>query len=107
MTVKKSTPAKKPTTVPKGKTLDDFRSAHDKNYIVPKKIKDTLAKLGDSWEYEIDFIKLAGVSTTDLVSFREQFDGHIVAVRVNGASHRKNVWAGTLAFAAKLREMAA
>jgi hypothetical protein len=107
MTSKKAKPAavksSERTTV-KGKTLEDFRIAHDKNYIVPKKIKDALAKLGESWEYEIDFMKIAGISTTDLVNFREQFESHIVAVKSNG-SHRKNVWAGTVAFAAKLREM--
>lgn len=108
MTAKKSTVAKKVArpVVSKGKTLEEFRSMHDKNYIVPKKIKDALAQLGDSWEYEIDFIKIAGLSTTDLVTFREQFEAHIVSVKVNGTSHRKNVWAGTPAFAAKLREMA-
>lgn len=89
----------------KGKTLEEFRSVHDKNYIVPKKIKDALAKLGDSWEYEVDFMKTAGISTTDLVSFREQFEAHIVVVKSNGSSHRKNVWAGTVSFASKLREM--
>jgi hypothetical protein len=107
MTSAKKTPAKK--TAPSrasGKSLEEFRSAHDKNYIVPKKIEDALKKLGDSWEYEIDFMKMAGVSTTDMVTFREQFENHIVAVKVNGSSHRKNVWAGTVAFAAKLREMA-
>ncbi len=103
MTAKKSTHV---AAAPKGKTLEDFRSAHDKNYIVPKKIKDALAKLGDSWEYEIDFIKLAGVSTTDMVRFREQFEDHIVGVKINGGSHKKNVWAGTLSLAKKLREMA-
>lgn len=112
MTAKKTVAAKK--TAPKqaatprasGKSLEEFRSAHDKNYIVPKKIKDALTKLNESWEYEIDFIKLAGVSLTDLATFREQFDEHIVAVKVSGASHRKNVWAGTVAFATKLRELA-
>jgi hypothetical protein len=108
MTAKKSPVAKKTAPlVSKGKTLEEFRSAHDKNYIVPKKIKEALAKLGESWEYEVDFMKLAGVSTTDLVNFREQFDAHIVAVKINGSSHRRNVWAGTTAFAAKLREMSA
>ena len=100
-----ATPAKKAEAV-KGKSLDDFRSTHDKNYIVPKKIKDALEKLGDSWEYEIDFVKLAGISTTDLFRFREQFEEHIVEVKSNSGSHKKNVWAGTVKFATKLREMA-
>lgn len=111
MTAKKTVAAKKvapKNTTPKasGKSLEEFRSAHDKNYIVPKKIKDALTKLGESWEYEIDFLKIASVTPTDLATFREQFEPHIVAVKVSGASHRKNVWAGTTAFAAKLRELA-
>lgn len=108
MTAKKATVAKK--TAPqlsKGKSLEEFRSAHDKNYIVPRKIKEALAKLGDGWEYESEFMKLAGLSTTDLVTFREQFEEYIVLVKVNGTSHRKNVWAGTPAFASKLRNMVA
>lgn len=112
MTAKKSIAAaaaakKAETAISKGKSLEEFRSAYDKNYIVPKRIKDALDKLGESWEYEIEFIKLAGISITDLARFREQFEAHIVPVKVsNGGSHRKNVWAGTTAFAAKLREMA-
>jgi hypothetical protein len=107
MTAKNKPTAAKKTALAhtRGKSLEEFRQAHDKNYIVPRKIKEALAKLGESWEYEVDFMKLAGVSTTDLVNFREQFEEHIVTVKVNGSSHRKNVWAGTVAFAAKLREM--
>lgn len=107
MPSKKATVKKVVSGVSKGKSIEEFRSAHDKNYIVPKKIKEALAKLGDGWEYEVEFVKMAGVSTTDIVNFREQFEAHIVTVRVNGASHRRNVWAGTPAFAAKLREMTA
>lgn len=106
-TAAKKVAAVKPAPAAKGKTLEEFRSAHDKNYIVPKKIKEALAKLGDSWEYELEFIKMAGVSTTDLMHFRDQFEAYIVQVKVAGASHKKNVWAGTPAFAAKLRELAA
>jgi hypothetical protein len=112
MTVKKTLAAKKkvaatPVAVAsKGKSLEEFRSAHDKNYIVPKKIKEALAKLGDSWEYEVDFLKLASLSTTDLAQYKDQFEAYIVPVKVSGGSHKKNVWAGTPAFAAKLRELA-
>ena len=99
----KSVPAPNPTS--NGKSLEEFRLAHDKNYIIPKKIKEALAKLGSSWEYEIDFVKLAGVSTMDMIRFRDQFESHIVEVKSNG-SHKKNVWAGTTEFARKLREAA-
>lgn len=87
-----------------GKSLDEFRSIHDKNYIVPKKIKDALSKLGNSWEYEVDFAKISGVSITDLAKFRDQFEDYIVEVKSTTGSHKKNVWAGKVDFAKKLRE---
>lgn len=84
-----------------GKTLEDFRSRHDKDYIVPKKIKAALEQLGDSWEYESDFIRLAGLSQTDFASYRDQFDAHAVVVDRSG----KRVWTGTKSMAEKLRGM--
>lgn len=87
-----------------GKSLEAFRAAHDKNYIVPGKINGALTKLGaEGWEYEVDFMKLAQLSTTDLAAFRDQFTDHIVEV---GGRNPKRVWVGTKAFAKKLREMA-
>lgn len=91
------------TTKPKiGRSLDEFRAAHDKNYIVPQKIKAALAKIGDGWEYEIEFLKLAGLSTTDLAMFREQFSDFTVATP---GKNPKRIWAGTKELARKLREM--
>jgi hypothetical protein len=84
----------------KGKSLDEFRAAHDKNFIVPQKIKAGLVKLGDSWMYEMEFMKLCGLSTTDLAMFREEFKAYYVEV---GRSS-KRVWAGTPQFAKVLRE---
>lgn len=82
-----------------GKSLDEFRSLHDKNFIVPKKINDALMKLGSSWLYEVEFLKLASISTTEGATFREQFKDFYVEV---GAS-KKRVWAGTKAYANQLR----
>lgn len=83
-----------------GKSIEDFRAAHDKSWIVPRKIRDALKALGSGWEYEVNFLKLAGLSTTDLANFRDQFAEHIVLV-----DRVKRVWAGTKETAAKLREM--
>lgn len=85
-----------------GRTLNDFRAAHDKNFIVPNKIRAALEKLGDGWEYEMEFMRLAGICTTDLATFRDQFGDHIVST---GGKNPKRVWAGTKALATKLREM--
>lgn len=86
-----------------GRSLSEFRATHDKAFIVPAKIKATLAELGDSWTYEAEFIKQSGLTAPDVSAFRDQFADHIVEVRHEG--RRRTVWAGTKGFAAKLREM--
>lgn len=88
-----------------GKNLETFRAAHDKAYIIPARIKKGLAELGESWEYEVEFIRRCGLSQVDFADYREQFTDFYVDT---GGSHRsrgKRVWAGTKAFAAKLREV--
>ena len=85
---------------PAGKSLAEFRAAHDKAFIVPQKIREGLKKLGGGWEYEVNFLKLAGLSTTDLANHRDAFTDHIVLVE-----RTKRVWCGTKELAAKLREM--
>ncbi len=86
-----------------GKDVESFRQLHDKSYRVPRIIKESLADLGDSWEYEADFIKRSGVSALDLSTFREQFSDHWIEVRTGGRNS-KRVWCGTVKFANKLRE---
>ena len=91
------------TKIQAGKSLADFRSAHDKTFFVPEKIKAALKLLGDGWEYDIEFSRLSGVSCSDLNRFAADFDEHTLVVTVQGKS--KRVWAGTPAFANSLREM--
>lgn len=87
------------------KSLADFKSAHDKSFIVPTKIKAALAALGpDAWEYEVDFIRIAGISSQDVAKYRSQFEDHLVTVK-NKAREDRRVWAGSKALAAKMREM--
>lgn len=94
-----------PASAPKlGRSLADFRATHDKAFIVPAKIKATLAALGESWLYEAEFIKACGLTAPDVAAFRDQFADHLVDVRHEG--RRRAVWAGTKAMAGKLREMA-
>lgn len=84
------------------KTIDDFRKAHDKNFIIPAKLKAAVAALGkDGWEYEAVFIKNIPVSTTDCSRFRDQFEQFVVAIE-NG---RKKIWCGSEALATRMREM--
>jgi len=84
-----------------GKTLSDFKAAYDKDTIVPQKIRDALELLGDGWEYEAPFAKMAGISMTDMGTYREQFADYIVYLRRDA----KKVWAGTKKLAAQMREM--
>ena len=90
---------------PSVRSIDDFRSAHDRSFIVPKKIKEALASLGaDGWAYEGEFMKMAQISTTELGFYREKFEAHVVQLR--GANHNgKRAWAGTKATADKMRKM--
>lgn len=89
----------------KGKDLAAFRAAHDRAFIIPDKIRRGLTALGDSWEYEVDFIKRCGCSTTDFAAYREQFkDFYVETPRCAGGSRGKRVWAGTKAFTKKLQE---
>ena len=89
---------------PACKNLSDFRSAHDRNVIVPTKIKKALSDMekegAENWSYEIDFIKRAGVSQTDVGLFREQFAGHIVETQ---GRNSKRVWFASAKVAAKVR----
>ena len=85
----------------KGKDLAAFRSAHDKSFIVPKKIKEALEALGDSWEYEGDLIRRCGLSQIDFANYRDHFSEHWFLV---GGKSPKRIWAGTKKFCDSLRE---
>lgn len=84
-----------------GKSLSDFRAAHDKDYIIPRKIKAALQQLGNGWEYEVDFLRIAQVSTTDLALYRDRFVDNWLVVDRSG----KRVWAGTKGLADEMRSM--
>lgn len=84
-----------------GKGLSDFRAQHDKDFIVPKKIKTALDALGSGWEYELEFSRLAGVSATDLNLYREQFADYWLVIGRSG----KRAWAGSKSTAESMRAM--
>lgn len=86
----------------KGKSIEDFRKAHDKSFIVPAKIKDGLAQLGESWEYEAEFIRRCSLCQTDMAAYRERFEDHFIII---GGKNPKRIWAGTKKLADQLREM--
>lgn len=88
-----------------GKSLEAFRAAHDRDYIIPARIKESLNELGESWEYEADFIRRCGVSQIDFAAYRDQFTDFFINTDGSHRNRGKRVWAGTKAFAAKLREV--
>jgi hypothetical protein len=91
------------TAKARGRNLEAFRENHDRAFIVPKRIRDGLESLGDSWEYEAEFIRRCGVATHEFSTYRDLFaDFCIETPSVNGG-RPKRVYAGTRTFAAKLR----
>lgn len=91
----------------KSKTIADFKAAHDPNVIIPGRIKSALATIEkdglENWVYEADFLKLSGLSTTQLAMFREQFDAHIVTAPASHGKSVKRVYFGNAKVAAKIR----
>lgn len=89
---------------PKYKTLADFRAAHDRNVIVPAKIRKALADMAaehaENWAYELDFMRRAGISQTDIGLFRPQFEQHVVET---SGRNPKKVWFGSAKAAEKAR----
>lgn len=84
----------------KRKSIADFRSAYDKSFIVPKRVKAALAELGAGWEYEVDFAKMAGISLRDLGMFADQFAPHVIQVREG-----RRIWTGSKKVADQMRQM--
>jgi hypothetical protein len=89
----------------KARTLSDFRAAHDRNVIIPNKIRSALAAMEkegtENWETEAEFLKRAALSVTDLAMFRDQFEKHWIEIKVKGNS--KRIWFGTIKAAAAAR----
>lgn len=86
-----------------GRGVAEFREKHDKSFIIPKKIRVGLAKLGsDGWEYEKEFCSLADIGLNDISRFREEFAEHVVVV---DKSNNKRAWAGSKELADELRSM--
>lgn len=92
------------------RTLADLSAIHDKNVMIPNRIKQAIAALavsGNDWTYEIDFIKDAKppISATDISRFRGQFtDFWAETPATNGKSSARRVWFATKKLADKWKE---
>lgn len=92
----------------KARTLAEFRAVHDRNVVIPDKIKAALAELlkigPEHYEYESEFIKRAAISQSDIGAFREQFADHVLEAKIPGkGSNARRVWFGDKKVAARLR----
>jgi len=90
------------------RTIADFKAAHDPDTIVPNKIRTALAeieKVGpEHFEYEVDFLKLAGISTTQIGQYRDQFaDYWLITPGTNGNKSAKRVYFGNTKIVKKLK----
>lgn len=83
-------------------SLNDLDDKFNPNVIVPKRIEKALKVLGANAMTALDFSKAAGITTTQLAQFSEQFEEYQISVRDNGKL--KNVWCGTKEFAQAARD---
>lgn len=91
-----------------GKTIADLRALHDRNVVVPNRIKAAIANLAkegpENWAYEGDFVKLVvpGISPVDLRDYREQFSDFWAEMPpTNGKRDARKVWFATVKACAK------
>lgn len=96
-------PASNPSAKPRGRGLEAFRENHDRAFIVPKRIRDGLESLGDSWEYEAEFIRRCNVASHEFANYRDLFKDFCIETPSTNGARGKRVYAGTRTFAAKLR----
>lgn len=98
----------KPLAV-KGMTLADLRAIHDKNVVVPTRIKAAIRAMGEvktECEYESDFIKRTGLSQVDFSRFRDQFtDFWAELPSTNGKSSARRAWFATKKLADAWKEI--
>jgi thiamine monophosphate synthase len=91
---------KGPAAKSKARSLSEFRQQYDLETIVPQRVQAAFREMGAGWLYEVEFAKLANVTTAQLSAFRDRYADHIVAVRDS-----RRIWAGRVDIARQMREM--
>lgn len=76
------------------RNVASFRAQHDPDVVVPNAIKAALAGMEkdhgpEHYEYESDFIKLAGVGATAMAAHRETFKDFIVDAKPVGKGNTR------------------
>jgi hypothetical protein len=100
--------ASKTVVAAKPRTVADFRNSHDRDVIVPTKIRAGLTKLleigPEHYEYDEGFRALCGLQAAQLAAYRGQFVNHwFMTPGVSGGKGEKRVWFGNAKVAARLR----
>lgn len=90
-----------PVSARPGRSLAEWEAKYDRADMVPRRIEAALAQLGECWEYEIEFMRRAQISSSDLARYRDRYLDHVVYVR----AERRRVWVGSAEAAKKMREM--
>lgn len=92
---------------PKARTAADFRAAHDRDTVIPNKIRAGLAKLlevgPEHYEYDDGFRALCGLQAAELSNYRNQFAHNWFIAPKTGPTPEKRVWFGNAKVAARLR----
>lgn len=83
----------------KPRTVADFKALHDKDVIVPNKIRAGLQALLDigpqHWEYDDGFRALCGLQAAELANYRDLFKRNwFLTPGKTGGKTPKRVWFG-------------
>jgi hypothetical protein len=93
----------------KGKNLTQLFSKHDVDTVYPERIRACLEEMAkenvESWEYETDFFRRAGVQPARAVKYRDKFAKHIAHVPTELGTGRdpRIVYCGSPKTAARIR----
>lgn len=88
---------------PESRNVAMFKGQYHRSVVIPTKIAAALEKMAkdhspEHYEYEADFVKMAGISITDMNGHREAFSKYIVEAKPIGSGNgrtAKRVWFAT------------
>ena len=92
----------------KARTVADYRAAHDKDVIIPNKIRAGLARLlaigPEHYADNEEFRALCGVQAAELATYRNQFARNwFIVAGTNRSKTPKRIWFGNPKVADRLR----
>lgn len=90
-------------TKPESRNVAMFKAKYNRDVVIPNKIRAALENMAkdhgpEHYEYESDFIKLAGIGASDLSAHRDAFKDFVVEAKPVGmgnARAARRVWFAT------------